>query len=914
MSRPLWDGLPKSLGLLSGELQEAFSSEIRSYASSLEDREKPRGFKVINDPIWFTIRVESWELVILDSPVVQRLRGIHQLGLAGLVYPAAGYSRFEHTLGTLYQAQRVIESVNRNARANSEPFNQTLEQPVSRLDEVALRLAALLHDVGHCFLSHVSERALGRLTLANGSSMKSACRDAMEYFHATKPPAIGEVLSALVILLPEFVDVLKIARIPSWSDNEEELASRLARLVVRGRFSDRPFMNEIISGALDADKLDYMSRDCYMAGLAMPIDTERLLEKLCVVNVPAPHLEEYMGAKDLPANQSIQVLAVQQGGAKVFEDFVLSRVLLYDKLYNHHKVRALEGAVVNALEILQESHPLFRKVSTFVGLSDAQFLEGRWPTTRARKADIDRAKQLVQEVKRRSFVRAFAFGSYLIAGFDEKNKAAQSTLRRAWRRLADVTGRNVTAESLAFRSRIRAKAQEYLIAIGQPPLATELHDSSLIIDLPDVQGIASRTRFFVGDESSGVKYFSELFKVENWAEAYENQKITGYVFCPAKFAVAVHLAARDLIREEFKLSFEPWSWNLTKVSVKKLEQSASMLRERGKDTQLSPVPNWLREREIYLQSRQGRAIVLEQYNRELDLLAERFVSYQPPNDERITSHRIKDWLLQFAAEEIPSAVTVLQHVRYWDRTSITDAFSHALVDWGDEVVDCQWVPLGGPTTSSHHLNYLWPDLKRQGRCPSNVLGSAEELQAGSDIVFYDDNVGSAGQSKTVLQQWLGVERGSWEVNEAHVQPLPKEKVQILKNSKIRFLFATGRRRGLEKLITTAKELLENEDIDGHIVIPQDVSCFQPAAGVFGSRSLAQKAQEAFRTAGEKAVADKREAWGEKKTQDRLLGYGNHGGLNVFYYNVPTTTITALWKSASVHGTSWMSLFPRRPRE
>ena len=70
--------------------------------------------------------------------------------------------------------------------------------------------------------------------------------------------------------------------------------------MVRGRFSDRPFID---LGALDADKLDYMARDCYMAGLAMPIDTERLLEKLCVVNVPATDLPEYTKAKHLRENQ-----------------------------------------------------------------------------------------------------------------------------------------------------------------------------------------------------------------------------------------------------------------------------------------------------------------------------------------------------------------------------------------------------------------------------------------------------------------------------------------------------------------------------------------------------------------------------------------------------------------------------------
>jgi len=117
MVRPLLDGLPPSLSVLSAALQKVFGQDLESYAHSVRTRDLPRSFKVINDPIWYTIRVESWELPVLDCPVVQRLRSIRQLGLAGLVYPGAGYSRFEHTIGALYQTQRVIESINRNARA-----------------------------------------------------------------------------------------------------------------------------------------------------------------------------------------------------------------------------------------------------------------------------------------------------------------------------------------------------------------------------------------------------------------------------------------------------------------------------------------------------------------------------------------------------------------------------------------------------------------------------------------------------------------------------------------------------------------------------------------------------------------------------------------------------------------------------
>src|ERR1019366_5668780 len=121
-------------------------------------------------------------------------------------------------------------------------------------------------------------------------------------------------------------------------------------LVVGGRTATRPFLSELISGALDADKLDYMPRDCYMAGLPMPIDVDRLLEKIQVVGVRADALPpDYAELYHLSNDTIVYVLSVQTGGARAFEELVVSRVLLYDKLYNHQKVRAVEGMIENVL-------------------------------------------------------------------------------------------------------------------------------------------------------------------------------------------------------------------------------------------------------------------------------------------------------------------------------------------------------------------------------------------------------------------------------------------------------------------------------------------------------------------------------------------------------------------------------------
>src|SRR4051812_25134357 len=100
--------LPPLLGHVQADLEEFFVAPLKDYLDRLRERSRPSTPKIINDPLWHTIRVDPWEIVLLDSPVVQRLRDVKQLGLASYVYPGAGYSRFEHTLGVIHQTQRFI--------------------------------------------------------------------------------------------------------------------------------------------------------------------------------------------------------------------------------------------------------------------------------------------------------------------------------------------------------------------------------------------------------------------------------------------------------------------------------------------------------------------------------------------------------------------------------------------------------------------------------------------------------------------------------------------------------------------------------------------------------------------------------------------------------------------------------------
>jgi hypothetical protein len=203
MPEALYPGLPQHLALVSVDLQQAFGDDLSFYARVVE-KGGGRTPKVINDPIWRTVRLDGWEVAVVDCPLFQRLRRIRQLGLADYVYPGAGYSRFEHSIGALHQTQRVIEAVNRNAKAASIRNGLPIDVPVPRFEETRLRLTALLHDIGHGFMSHVSEQAASSLLRVSGERLSVLRYEAASFFSCVKSPAVAEVLSSLLVLLPEF--------------------------------------------------------------------------------------------------------------------------------------------------------------------------------------------------------------------------------------------------------------------------------------------------------------------------------------------------------------------------------------------------------------------------------------------------------------------------------------------------------------------------------------------------------------------------------------------------------------------------------------------------------------------------------------------------------------------------------------
>src|SRR5208282_438707 len=147
----------------------------------------PTGPKVFNDALLGNLLFAKHEVAVIDCPVLQRLRRIKQTGLVHYVYPSATHSRFEHSLGAAALSERCFDAVQERAGVENTPLPVNPDR--TRGDLAHLRMAALLHDVGHGLCSHASEQIYELLSDLQEFKLDPA--------YTTNAP--GEILSYLIV-------------------------------------------------------------------------------------------------------------------------------------------------------------------------------------------------------------------------------------------------------------------------------------------------------------------------------------------------------------------------------------------------------------------------------------------------------------------------------------------------------------------------------------------------------------------------------------------------------------------------------------------------------------------------------------------------------------------------------------------
>lgn len=300
-------------------------AKVNDFVEEKLSKYKPNNItapKIIHDSILGSNIFLPHEVVVLDMPIVQRLRRISQVDLVPYVFPSGNHNRFEHTLGVTTLSGRLVDALyNRKEYDNWNGISRS-----SALNHV--RMAALLHDCGHGPFSHMSEEYYKRF------DDFIELRTSDPKFNNVKEHEIMSYLIARSPALKWFFDIY--IRNQYKLDIDLELVSD----IIIGNtmpYSDNAFLVDVVNGAFDADKLDYIQRDSHFTGIKMVLDVDRLFHTINARNI-----------------QDKKRLAVDMSGVNTLEQIMFNKMMLLCTVYHHHKVRAAECLVKSILNKLLE--------------------------------------------------------------------------------------------------------------------------------------------------------------------------------------------------------------------------------------------------------------------------------------------------------------------------------------------------------------------------------------------------------------------------------------------------------------------------------------------------------------------------------------------------------------------------------
>ena len=302
------------------------------------------GFKVIHDSVHGSVRVDGVFLRLLGRPEMQRLHGVHQLGLAHLVFPGANHTRLEHSLGTFHIASMMADSL----RLRSDERNEVLA-------------AALLHDLGHPPFSHTLEEVMAdRLGVDHIDLSQSMIKGELRSITNGERRLLQDTSSVQEVLEEEGISPERVVSLVV-SPVGPDVPGQSVLEVEEGQahFGQDNYLHQMIHGPVDADQMDYLLRDAHYTGVAHgTIDLDRLLQTIGV------HHGD---------------LVVHKGGVVAVEGLLVARALMYTSVYFHKTVRIAEMMLCKAVEMADANIVRNLHTDNDGSLSERLLAQGGYP-------------------------------------------------------------------------------------------------------------------------------------------------------------------------------------------------------------------------------------------------------------------------------------------------------------------------------------------------------------------------------------------------------------------------------------------------------------------------------------------------------------------------------------------------------
>lgn len=746
----------------------------------------PTHTKNFYDSVWGTIEINEGEIFILDSPIMQRLRNIKQLGLADVLYSSATHTRFSHTLGVLQTADTMAFQITKGLEKKEVHTKEEVRQ--------VIRLAAIFHDCGHMFCSHASERYFQRNRKATLYKQVNSIRQLFSCNLSIKP-SFSEFISILILnstAMRRLLEIIKngLENFDFVRYNQDDLIEKIICIILGFPYSESyiPYA-KVISGQVDSDKLDYLKRDSHSTGVPVAVDMSRVFQKLRVV---ANQKNYAMVAHHDPENTQVYKMAIAPAAINTIDQLVMSRFMMFENIYYHQKTLTAEEMLRYAIYDLDMSTTgLFDDVSKVLLLTDSMVISQNFDVIiknlgfEVKIIDNDRYQKacdiLSNLYKRAIFKRCVAFTDRNLTKAIYKDKEFYTK----------IIAEKVVEEKDEF---IRDVIEEVKVIKGHLKKSHFYFNKKtdlLFISTPDISAASMNSNIAIDDKIN--KDRDMEFEADSWLQSRASRKPQNFLVSYPEDRYIVYIATEVVLLKKFGLLIN------------------DMIIYSEEDEQhINEIKKYLDQKsyfkELYMLAPENSIDTF--WGRIKDLI-ENWKSYEIFDLNTGTGIRIDETYLKMHLKQYMSFrnelgdfdvflngyLKMLSNIQIISKAQITSAlksnFIKILTAESCNMSDLAVCNIGdlqdGSALVAYHMNIV-----------NNVMGSKwkakslnrilKDTEDGQKIVFLEDAFCSGRQILSVFETYMGIPINERQTQETHVEELPDELKCKLKRCNLLFSF------------------------------------------------------------------------------------------------------------------------------
>lgn len=867
------------------------SDFLEDYNLELESMKPIHKGKEIFDPVWGTISLTPVEVFLIDSPLIQRLKKIKQLGYAYQVYTNADYNRFSHTIGVVETSTRIAKVISEKA-----PTGKSNE----KIDFVDLvRIAAIMHDSGHMFFSHVSEKFfLYNERFPRNKEIKNALICFCEKI--SDRAALHEMFSVMIINTEHFFKFLEIVYFERNLSEDERITiiDYISGLIV-GIAIDKKMLpySKIIKGTIDADRMDYLSRDSYTTKVPLAVDVSRLISKINLIEVPDFTPSSVWNDDN---NGPFYAMAIQYSAQRLIWQLYLARTIMYQSIYFHHKKLTAETILDKALEcifsLLPEKQLSFNYI---LSLSDdvfgEYFAQILMLTDKAEEPDFIEATNLLERLNRRTFYKR-------IASFSKEN--INSTSPTSYERFKTHVIENPFSKQ--YEKFVNELSNEYKNI--QSVMGNNMSDTPrfMFIQAGWNWEVESGLPIDIGD--GHYKMSTDLFK-ETPAIGEENIQKQYYLLTDQSDREMVYLALEKYLFQKSGFTLTSATYFCAKFNTEQLHKRRMHLFKKGYyDGVLDLLPDKL-------------VLNLLDTN-QFNAIANKFRAFAGANESHVDEKTLLIFLRQFlrlksTGEEIKlildGILCMLNDAIFINRSFFINSMTSLMNKVAQKNHgNCCIVKLGGLFDSSNRLFWFFNEISLDEKFQyfDNVEAALTFSQDNDCcICFFDDGAYSGNQVISIFQELMGIAEKKV-TKEFHVSELSDCAKSIIKNAKIVLSYVCFNSSNSEHIINELKSIgISNVEI----IYDQDLckKVFDDGSCMFKDEKQKNLLRDKLNEIGYEIINSKKQgSWDEQRIKESSLGYNDAQQMVIFDVNVPTYTISPFWANGTFDNKEWTGLFQR----